>query len=291
MSSFFTFLLMLILSSNDALIVSVFQPVMTQRNPSKNEQLTRLETALREAATANSSLLVLPELFLTGYSLDSGLRAERRGGSSYEAAQNLALKYNVSVVFTYPELGDDGAVYDSAALLHRTGHSLVDYRKVNLASGEDVVFTAGESFSPVIEIEPGVRAGVLICFDIFLPEPARILALNEANLVLVPTANGYPSDYNPLARVIVPSRALENNAFVAYTNWVQSSVRFGPFTSFHGQTSVSDPQANLLYVGPPDTEEIVHLEMNFTGVIGSTAINRPAPDYQDGLCSNVTQSI
>jgi len=154
---------MLILSSNDALIVSVFQPVMTQRNPSKNEQLTRLETALREAATANSSLLVLPELFLTGYSLDSGLRAERRGGSSYEAAQNLALKYNVSVIFTYPELGDDGAVYDSAALLHRTGHSLVDYRKVNLASGEDVVFTAGESFSPVIEIEPGVRAGVLIC--------------------------------------------------------------------------------------------------------------------------------
>jgi len=289
MQSVICFLLLLNFSSNEALIVSVFQPVMTQRNPSKAEQLTRLETALSDAAVANSSLLLLPELFLTGYSLDSGLRAEPRGGSSYEVAQNLALKYNVSVVFTYPELGENGAVYDSAALLHRSGRSLIDYRKVNLASGEDAVFTAGESFSPVIEVEPGVRAGLLICFDIFLPEPARILALNEANLILVPTANGYPNDYNPLARVIVPSRALENNAFVAYTNWVQSSDRFGPFTSFHGQTSVSDPGANLLYIGPPDSEEIVHLEMNFTGVIGSTAINRPAPDYQDGLCSNVTQ--
>ena len=106
----------------------------------------------------------------------------------------------------------------------------------------------------------------------------------------MPTANGYPSDYNPLARVIVPSRALENNAFVAYTNWVQSAPMFGPFISFHGQTSVSDPGANLLFIGPPDTESIAHITMNFTGVSGSTAINRSAPDFEDGLCSNVTES-
>ena len=73
--------------------------------------------------------------------------------------------------------------------------------QVNLAAGEEAVFTAGAAFAPVVEVEPGVRVGLLICFDVFLPEPSRILALRKANLILIPTANGYPADYNPISRV------------------------------------------------------------------------------------------
>jgi predicted amidohydrolase len=173
--------------------------------------------------------------------------------------------------------------------------SLADYRKVNLASGESTVFTPGEMFSPVVELEPGVRVGLLICFDIFLPEPARILALGHANLMLVPTANGYPADYNPLARVIVPSRAIENNAVVCYVNWVQSGPLFGPFVSFHGQTSVADNGANILFMGTPDTQQVEHIHVNLTNYVGSTAIGRPAPDYigfpDSGLCANISNEV
>ena len=269
-----------------AITVSFFQPLMPDLDPTKADQLARLEAAVAASAAENSSLLVVPELFLTGYNLLAGSRAEPRGGPSYEAAQSIAVQYNVSILWTYPELGDDGRVYDAAALLHRSGRSLADYRKVNLASGEDTVFTAGGAFAPVVEIEEGVRVGMLICFDVFLPEPARILALDHANLILVPTANGYPADYNPLARTIVPARALENNAFVAYVNWVQP--RRDPLVAFHGQSSVADPSATLLVNGPADAEALWHVALNLTGVSGSTAIGRPSPDYESGLCTNVT---
>jgi len=137
--------------------------------------MARLETTLANCTAAGSSLLILPKLYLTGYNFFAAKGAEPRGGSSYTDAQALAVKYSVSIAFTYPELdGED--VFDSVALLHRSGKSFIDYRKVNLASGESTVFAAGVEFAPVVEIEPGIRAGLLICFDIFLPEPSRILA-------------------------------------------------------------------------------------------------------------------
>lgn len=88
--------------------------------------------------------------------------------------------------------------------------------------------------------------------------------------------------------MIVPARALENNAFTVYNNWVQDDPLFPAFWTFHGQTTVADPGGNLLYVGPPAEAAIAHTLLNFSGYSpGSTALSRPAPDVA-GVCRNAT---
>ena len=157
--------------------ITVFQPHLTTLTPSKATQLELLDQAAASAARAGSNVLVVPELYLTGYNINAAFGAEVRGGPSYAAAQASAVSNNVSILFTYPEKDPvTGKLHDSAALLSRNGSSLADYRKVNLASGESIFLTAGEAFAPVVELD-GVRVGVLICFDVFLPEPSRLLAL------------------------------------------------------------------------------------------------------------------
>lgn len=264
--------------------LTIFQPASFTLSPTRAEHLGALRGALSSAAAAGSSLLVCPELYSTGYNPAAAFEGEPRGGPSYAAAGALAAEYNVSLLFSYAE-AFGGKLFDSAVLFNRSGAPVLDYRKVNLApDGEALVFTAGDGMAPVAVLD-GVRVGVLICYDSFLPEPARILAVQGADLVLVPTANGYPPGvFNQLAKLIVPARALENNAFVAYTNWYQPNASFDGLFSFFGQSVVSDPGGALLYEGPSDRGDLAHVALNFTGRSpGNSAQGRPAGDTR-GLC-------
>ena len=268
--------------------ITIFQPAAASLLPSKASLAAALRSAVAAAAAAGSSLLVCPELYSTGYNPAALLGGEPRGGPSYAAAAALAREFNISLAYTYTE-SEGGRLYDSAALFNRSGAAVADYRKVNLAGdGEALVFAPGAAFAPVAEID-GVRVGLLICFDVFLPEPARILALRGADLVLVPTANGYPGfAFNSLAQLIVPARALENNAFFVYTNWFQAkdanSSDFPGIFSFFGQSVVASAGGGILYTGPNDRGALAHVDLNFTGYTpGGTAQARPAADTQ-GLC-------
>ena len=264
--------------------ITMFQPASYNLTPTRSEHLAALRGAMSSAAAAGSSLLLCPELYSTGYNPAAPFEGEPRGGPSYAAAGALAAEFNVSLLFTYAE-ASGGQLFDSAVLFDRSGAPVLDYRKVNLApDGEALVFTAGDGMAPVALLD-GIRVGVMICFDTFLPEPARILAVQGADLVLVPTANGYPPGvFNQLAKLIVPVRALENNAFVAYTNWYQPNASFDGLFSFFGQSVVSDPGGALLYEGPSDRGDLAHVVLNFTGrAPGNTAQGRPAGDTR-GLC-------
>ena len=273
--------------------LTLFQPQLTSLSPSKASQLAALEVAASSANASRSNLLVVPELYLTGYNLDAALSPEPRGGASYSAVSAMSSKFNLSIVFTYAELGSDGKIYDSAVIFGRDGTPLLDFRKVNLAAGEGLFLSPGDAIGPVVEID-GVRVGLIICFDVFLPEPARILALSRADVILVPTANGYPPNvFNSVADLIVPARALENDAFVAYVNWVQTGPPGAPFPeiwTFYGHTTLSDPGGNILYTGPSNASSLVHFDLGDfpDGDTGSsTAIGRVAGDL-NGLCANVT---
>lgn len=274
-------------------ILSVLQPRMTTLTPSVDDQLAALDAAAAAAAVAHSNLLVVPELYLTGYNIDAALAPEPRGGPRYAAAGAIAAAHNVSIVFTYAERGADGRTYDAAVLFGRDGAPRLAYRKTNLAAGEALFLTPGEEIGPTVDVD-GVRVGIIICFDVFLPEPARILALARADLIVVPTANGYPPFvYNQLSDLIVPARALENSAFVAYVNWLQVGPPGAPFPeiwSFYGRSTVADPGGNIIYRGPSDAAALAHVQLNFTAGGGpSTAIGRPAADTR-GLCDAVNAS-
>lgn len=112
--------------------------------------------------------------------------------------------------------------------------------------------------------------------------------MSQAQLIVIPTANGYPLGINVLSTLVVPTRALENSAFVAYVNYVQTGPGWPEYLTFYGQTTVADFGGNTLFVGSSTHSELQHVFLNTTGQpSASTAIDRPAPDVQ-GLCGNVT---
>jgi len=89
----------------------------------------------------------------------------------------LCKEFQVYAVFSWPELGDDEKVYNSACLISNKVEVIGNYRKVHLYDREKEIFEPGNSFE-VYETELG-RIGIMVCFDLDCPESARILNLKE----------------------------------------------------------------------------------------------------------------
>ena len=170
--------------------------------------------------TKDVDVLVLPEMFLTGYNIGAQAVTELAQTQDGEAAQQiaeLAKTCNMAIVYGYPERGADGQIYNSVQLIDAQGRRLLNYRKTHLFGELDRgMFSPGPDAFTVIELN-GWKLGLLICYDLEFPENTRRLALAGAELILVPTANMAPYDF--VAEVTVRSRAFENQCYVAYANY------------------------------------------------------------------------
>ncbi|WIB59770.1 nitrilase-related carbon-nitrogen hydrolase [Curtobacterium sp. MCLR17_007] len=138
-------------------------------------------------------VVVLPELATSGYVFRDAAEARSSAVTATDAtvsgwattASRLSGGAGGVVVGGFAELGDDGAVYNSAALVDPTGVVGV-YRKVHLWDGEKACFTPGSDGPLVVDTRHG-RIGVSICFDVEFPEWTRMAALDGAELLAVPT--------------------------------------------------------------------------------------------------------
>jgi 5-aminopentanamidase len=103
---------------------------------------------------------------------------------------------------------------------------------------EQRLFTPGQQ--RVLHTIAGVRVGVLICYDVEFPEAVRALALEGAELIAVPTALMFP--YTQIPKVLIPTRALENQIFVAYANriGVEGDLKYC------GLSTIAAPDGNVL---------------------------------------------
>lgn len=182
--------------------------------------LRRLRDQAARASAAGASLLVCPEMFLSGYNIGRTAvaeLAEAADGPSMQQVAAIAREHAIAVLYGYPERGADGLIYNSAQLLDRHGHALLNYRKSHLFGELDHdLFSAGGDHFPVVELD-GWKLGVLICYDLEFAENCRRLALAGAQAILVPTANMLPFGF--VAEVTVRSRAFENHCYVAYANY------------------------------------------------------------------------
>jgi predicted amidohydrolase len=145
--------------------------------------------AIGDSVAAGAQLVVLPELALSGYMFTSTDEAREVAITPEHAVFALwadeVRDAGAVVVGGFAELGDDGLVYNSAAVVGGGG-VLAVYRKIHLWDKEKLVFTPGLSRPPVVDTPIG-RLGVMICFDLEFPEMARTLALGGAELIVVPT--------------------------------------------------------------------------------------------------------
>ncbi|MGA8427242.1 MAG: nitrilase-related carbon-nitrogen hydrolase [Candidatus Dormiibacterota bacterium] len=144
---------------------------------------------IAKAANAGARLIVLPELANSGYAFNSQDEAELGSESAPDGPTLLAWaeqchKLGVWVVAGFSERSAAGR-FDSAALVGPTGVMGV-YRKAHLFFNEQTYFQPGDSGFPVFELPFG-RVGMLICYDLWFPEAARVLSLAGADIICVPT--------------------------------------------------------------------------------------------------------
>ena len=210
--------------------------------------LQRLQDALDQSA--GSDLLVLPEMFLTGYNIGHeavNRLAQARDGSAAQRIATMARTAGIAIAYGYPERGQDGTLYNAVQVFDAQGRSLCNYRKTHLFGELDRgMFSPGADDFPVFELN-GWKLGVLICYDLEFPENTRRLALAGADLILVPTANMRPYEF--IAELTVRVRAHENQCYVAYANYC------GHEGSIHycGLSSIAAPDGSCLAQAQQDT--------------------------------------
>lgn len=179
-------------------------------------RLEWLATLLSQLQDRAVDLLLLPELFLTGYNIGALIyeRAEPADGPAAAWIAELARRSGIAVHYGYAERAGD-VVFNATQCFGPDGARLGGNRKLVLPPGfEASHFSPGEG-SSLFEWR-GLRIGTLICYDAEFPETARHLASLGAQLILVPTALG--AQWGWVGRTMIPTRGYENGVFLAYAN-------------------------------------------------------------------------
>jgi len=145
--------------------------------------------AIEAAAGAGAQVVVLPELVSSGYAFEDAAEAralaEPADGPTLAGWAAAAAAHGLVIAGGFPELGEAGRLYNSAALVGPGGVRVV-YRKAHLWDRELLFFTPGDEPPPVIDTLHG-RIGLLVCYDLEFPEWTRTAALRGAELLCVPT--------------------------------------------------------------------------------------------------------
>lgn len=238
---------------------------------SKDENLAKAIVKTREAAAKGAQIVCLQELFTSLYfcdeeNYDNFLLAEAIPGPSSNALAELAKELNVVIIASLFEKRAEGLYHNTTAVLDADGTYLGKYRKMHIPDDpgyyEKFYFTPGDLGYKVFKTKYAT-IGVLICWDQWYPEAARITSLMGAEILFYPTAIGWSSSqqvdvnteqYNAW-QTIQRSHAVANGVYVVSVNRTGDE---GPM-KFWGGSFVSNPFGKVLYQGS-HTEEEIHVE-------------------------------
>lgn len=237
--------------------------------PTKEEAFVSHEKLIREAAAGGAQIICTQELFLTDYFCDVQDQdrfdlAEVIPGPTTERLCDLAACLGVVIVASLFEKRGPGLYHNTAAIIDADGALLGTYRKNHIPQDpgfeEKFYFTPGDQGYPVWETAFG-RIGVLICWDQWYPEAARLMALAGAEILIYPTAIGWLPEEKPTLgeaqhcawETVQRGHAVANGCYVAAINRVGSEHG----TEFWGQSFVADPYGQIVAKGSVEKEEII----------------------------------
>ena len=237
---------------------SVVQTLAVLGDLDANIQLLTRYT--EEAVRLGSKLVVFPECMNTGYLFDSREHclqlAEPVNGRYVRAMAELAKKHRIHIASGFTELhAASGKIFNSGILIDSRGELALHYHKQFLATHDQNWFEFGENGCPVVDTELG-RIGLLICFDGRIPEIARCLALQGAE-VIVDMANFFAMDQ---AEMWVPARAFENGV------WFVAATKAGVERSIYypGGSMIVAPTGDVVAKLPYDVHGITSAEIDTT---------------------------
>jgi predicted amidohydrolase len=217
------------------------------------ENRVRILSLIDEVAAQGAKLIVFPECALSGYvfeDLDEArMASERVPGPSTDAIVATCKELGVyAIVGMLEDAGE--AIYNSAVLCGPEGLVGV-YRKTHLPFlGVDKLTALGPDLYRVYETGVG-QIGMLICYDLRFPEPARCLALEDADIIAVPT--NWPQGADTAPDFIAPTRAAENRVFVVAVNRVGAERG----ATFIGKSQIVDPAGKRLAIAETTGETII----------------------------------
>jgi len=218
----------------------------------RKKALAMMENAVEQGC----KLVVLPEIWTTGYALKNiSALAETVEGPTLTALCAFAKEKAVEIVTGSLPIRDNGKIYNNAFVINKTGDIVASYRKIHLFSlmGEERFFQPGDK--PVIfDLDCG-KASLLICYDIRFPELARTLALGGAKVLFVPAE--WPSLRGDHWRVLNIARAIENQLVVLAVN----CVGYHKHNIFYGHSMAVDPWGRVLGQGS-DEEAVLVAEID-----------------------------
>jgi predicted amidohydrolase len=220
--------------------------------------LNRMIDKLRETRSAGAELAIFPECALTGYCFDSIEEArpyaETIPGPSVDKMIAACQELGGYVVFGLLEK-DGQRVFNALALVGPNG-LIGSYRKIHLPFlGVDKYTDFGDRPFAVHEVN-GVRIGMNICYDGGFPEPARILTLMGADLIVLPT--NWPTSAEPAADFAINTRAMENTVYYAAADRV--GVERG--VAFIGKSKICDPLGKTIAVADHRDEAILYADVD-----------------------------
>jgi predicted amidohydrolase len=218
-----------------------------------------INMALNLIERTEAEVIVLPELFNTGYLITSreeafALSEPVPGGRTTEALCSAARKKGAHIVAGLNERQGD-ILFNSAVIVAPSGY-LDTYRKIHLFNEEKLWFQPGDRGFSVYDIG-GCRIGVMICFDWFFPESMRTLALQGADLVCHPA-----NLVLPFCQDAMITRCLENRVFAVTANRTGQENRNGKTFLYTGRSQITAPGAKILYQAGADREEIGAAEID-----------------------------
>jgi predicted amidohydrolase len=179
-----------------------------------DRNLERIERAVEDAARQGAQLAVLPEAAVTGYayeSLDEAMPVARRATAVAEdRLAALAQRHEMAIICGSLEPEHD-QIYNLAHIITADGRRF-RYRKTHLPYlGVDRFATPGPDAPRVYELA-GMRVGIMVCYDLRFPEAARVLGLDGADLIALPTNWPVGVEFHP--ELFAPARAAENHCYL-----------------------------------------------------------------------------
>lgn len=232
--------------------------VQMKMNDDQADNLRRAVLFSEQAAKRGAQIICLPELYRSLYFCRMEHQrhfslAEGIPGPSTEAFSAVAKKHKVVIIVPIFEKRAQGLFHNSAVVIDADGNILGTYRKMHIpddpAFYEKFYFTPGDRGFQSFKTKYGT-IGVLICWDQWYPEAARLTAMHGAQILFYPTAIGWFTNDTKAVRkemqsaweTIQRSHAIANGVFVCAVNRVGKEGK----TVFFGNSFVSDPFGNVL---------------------------------------------
>lgn len=242
----------------------------------KEDNIHKTILKIKEAATKGAQIVCLQELFASLYFCDvedhdNFLLGEAIPGPTTDALSSVAAECNVVIIASLFEKRASGLYHNTTAVIDADGTYLGKYRKMHIPDDpgyyEKFYFTPGDLGYKVFKTKYAT-IGVLICWDQWYPEAARITALMGAEILFYPTAIGWATHQDEETNIeqynawqtIQRSHSVANGVPVVSVN----RVGYEGNMKFWGGSFISNPFGTLLYKASHDEEETVVTEIDLT---------------------------